>query len=529
MRRKHHLRKKIAVKSFLEYGYHLWVLLLLANILIAYQFHLFGFAAENDKTKQLPAAPIDSAVSGDPNAYNPTATPTLTITPTVTPTPKPPKGPVMDLTFTVPGIGSNGGNMKPLHPTRNVTVYLYATDVNSNDNKVKPVFTMQTKATFYTNKYSPLYTTFISKDIDLGDTVKDGSYQVAFKTDQSMRNLVKEKEDAIGGKIVKISRNQKAELPPQKAIMGDMSPPEGNNVMDINDYNLFIACYGKYPDCIGAKQVDLNDDGVLDGIDYNIMALGYKSNFKNGIAPPQLPTLVPSTVSKLSEIKLSPKPTKPAAKPSAAVSPVPSVVVKQSSGGNPAAGILGFFFFLLLLGGGAFALTKTQFGKDLMAKLPIKLPTKPGGTPATPIDQNVAPPAEGETPAPDAAPADPNVAPPPADAGVAESTEISLEELQAAKAGGTDAAPPAETPPAEPAPAETPAASDPSAIDKTYYVKNKSKDDKGTWVTLTDDAGPVDGLYSGDIEDGFERIKGAMVDENGKKYVKITEVLPSEG
>ena len=69
-----------------------------------------------------------------------------------------------------------------------------------------------------------------------------------------------------------------------------------------------------------------------------------------------------------------------------------------------------------------------------------------------------------------------------------------------------------ETPPANAAPAV-----DPSVIDKTYYVKNKSKDDKGTWVVLTDEAGPIDGLYKGDIEDGFERIKGTLIEEKGKK------------
>jgi hypothetical protein len=504
MRRKHHLRQKIVLHKFFEYGFHLWILLLLANILVLYQFHFFTRAAENDTTADKIAALLTPAaaagVTVNPNLYNPTATPTNTPTPTVTPTPIPPLGPVIGLTFSIPGIGSGGGTMQPLHPVRNLTIYLYATDVNSNDNKVRPIFTLKTKATFDTNINSPTYTAFANHHIDLGDTVKNGEYQIAYTTDQSMRNLVKSKDNAIGGKIVKIHRDQFIDLPLQKTIMGDMSPPEGNNVLDINDYNLFVACYGKYPNCLGAKQVDLNDDGALDGIDYNVMALGFKAMVALGVPPPQLPTVVPTQVSKLSQLSVTPK-AKPTSKPSLKVSPSAAATANvKSSGSSPLGGILLFFFFLFILGGGAFVLLKTKFGKNLLAKLPLPKKTPPAETPPA-----ETPPAE-TPPAPDA------VAP-------AESTEISLEELAAAKS----TAPAGDTPP-QAAPAATP-----GAVDKTYYVKNKTKDTKGTWVVLTDDSGPIDGLYSGDIEDGFEHLKGTMVEENGKKYLKITEVLPSEG
>lgn len=477
------------------------------------------------------------------------------------------KGPVISLTFAVPGIGSNGGTMKPNTTKRNLYIYLYAPGVNSNDFNVKPVYTLKTTADYDDNIYNPTYTAFVNKHIDLGYTVKPGRYQIAFSTEQSLRKVIKEKESQVGGTAYTVDIYQPLKLPIQTVIMGDISPAEGNNVMDIADYNLFVQCYNK-PDCRYFKEADLNDDNLVDGVDYNIMARGFRQLVAMGIAPPVLPTPTSTQVSKLSQLrdKAEVKPT------------VPPKKVEQQSGGSPVGIIIVIVIILLLLaGGGFFVLTKTPFGKSLLKKSPAS--KNPPGTPddAAAADPNApaTPPAEtpatDTTPAAEAPPAEtPGAETPPAEtvptaaepAAIAESTEIPIESLNAEKAATAETAPPAtqaasteaiaesteipiaslppkgDTPPgatpatvpaeAATAPAATTTAND-GSVDKTYYVKKKTTDDKGTWVVLTDDTGPIDGLLTtGTIEDGFERIKGKLTEENGKKYVLISEVLPSE-
>lgn len=485
-----HTKKNNPLRFFLEYGFHLWILLFVSNLLIFYSFRLFSFGAEKDTQLAQEVSPGVS-ITVSPEAVSPTIKKPIAPAKRA-PTPKP-NGPVISLSFSIPGIGSGGGTLRPSRTKRSLTVYLYATDVNSTDNKVKPLYSIRTTADFDDNEFSPTYTSFVNKNIELGDTVKNGKYQIAFITEQSLRKLVKDKEDAIGGKIVNISRFEKAVLPLQRVIMGDMAPPQGNNVMDINDYTVLVDCFGQTPtSCIGFKQADLNDDGLIDGIDYNIMALGFKELIAQGFPPPQLPTPIPSQVKRLSELEATPK-ISPTIAPSASPSPVP---VKTTS--NPLSAVFGFLFFMLILGGGGvFVASRTKFGKAFLATHPLPfLKAK--------VDKKDTPPtAEGEPSTSEAAPTETTPE------AIAESTEIPIEQAEAEKAA--------------------PATTDPNAVDKTYYVKHKSKDDKGTWVTLTDDAGPVDGLLpTGEIEDGFERIKGTFVEENGKKYVLINEILPSE-
>jgi hypothetical protein len=62
---------------------------------------------------------------------------------------------------------------------------------------------------------------------------------------------------------------------------------------------------------------------------------------------------------------------------------------------------------------------------------------------------------------------------------------------------------------------------------KEYYIKKVSEDEKGVWVTLTDDNGPIDGYYpSKDIKEGFAKVKGEMQKDKDKSYLLISEVLP---
>lgn len=500
MPKHHHTKKKNLLRSFIGYGFHLWILLFVSNLLIFYSFSMFSFGAENEKTPESLISPGASETISQTFISPAVTVPAVGRVKRV-PTPKP-NGPVIGLTFTVPGIGSAGGMFRPTRLKRNVTVYLYATDVNSNDNKVKPLYSIHTYATYDTNELSPTYTSFINPYIELGDTVKNGKYQVAFVTDQALRKLVKDKEDAIGGKIVTISTRDKTLLPSQRVLMGDMSPPAGNNIMDINDYNVLVECFGETT-CKNLRNADLNDDGQVDGIDYNIMARSFNTLVSQGIAPPQLPSAKPTEKEKLLDATATPKAVKKN-------EPSPSVIpVAPKSSGNPVGSLIGFFFFILILGGvGFFVVTKTKFGKAFLAThpLPFLKPKmeKDAKTPATKTPSTDA--SAETTPTAETTPE-----------AIAASTEIPITQVEEIKATETVQTPAPTTP------------ADTNSIDKTYYVKNKSKDDKGTWFTLTDDAGPIDGLLkSGEIEDGFERIKGTLIQENGKKYILITEVLPSE-
>jgi hypothetical protein len=49
------------------------------------------------------------------------------------------------------------------------------------------------------------------------------------------------------------------------------------------------------------------------------------------------------------------------------------------------------------------------------------------------------------------------------------------------------------------------------------------------WLLLTDDFGAMNAHYAkADAKDGFAKVKGVMKEENGKKFLEITE-LTMEG
>jgi Dockerin type I domain len=59
--------------------------------------------------------------------------------------------------------------------------------------------------------------------------------------------------------------------PTMTPISGDV---DGNNVVNILDYNDLMSCYGSKantPSCQYKTTSDLNDDGSIGGVDYNII------------------------------------------------------------------------------------------------------------------------------------------------------------------------------------------------------------------------------------------------------------------
>jgi len=45
----------------------------------------------------------------------------------------------------------------------------------------------------------------------------------------------------------------------------------GDNIIDIDDYNAVLPCFQSIPVCADATQIDFDDDGVTDVKDYNLL------------------------------------------------------------------------------------------------------------------------------------------------------------------------------------------------------------------------------------------------------------------
>ena len=442
----------------IEYGLYMWVILLVANFLLLYAVHFYSHASS-----RVPAPKLLADVSNIPSI-----SPSILDTPFPTDTPEPtdtpgPVGPVIGITFTMPGIGSGGGTLQPLHPVRNLTIYLYSPQLNSLDKSVKPLFIIKTQATFDTDPNSPTYTSYVNNAVDLGGDVPDDNYQVVIKTDQTLRTLVKAKPDDVGGQIFSLSRNIPVAIAPQTLIPGDIAPyPDGDNSIDINDYNTLVNCFGVTSvtqKCPNKQAADLDDNGVVDGVDYNLMILSFTTLLAQGYPVPTLtiaPTPAPTRI----------VPTRPPLPKKTPKSTTPVPIIQSAKKGSGGIGGVVFFFLCIIAIAAAvfFAMKKGLFKR---------------------FAHQVPQPASAPAPQPE-----------------------------------SDAQ---QTPAAETVNRQS------DTIDKEYYVKKKSSDSSGIWLTLTDDNGQIDGLYKGDeVLEGFVRIKGEMKKEGDKTYILISQVLPVE-
>lgn len=530
---KHKKTQNQLIKVITQYGIHIWAILVIANAVLVYAYQFSTHAAGKPKIPNQGPDATTASASGTP-ANGPTLDPS---------DPSNAQGPLINISFTVPGIGSGGGNMKPLHTKRNVIVFLYQTTVNTLDSKVKPLYTIHGTATFDTDTNSPTYTSFVNPTFDLGSTVIEGDYQMVLRTDQSARTVVKENPTDVGGKSVSLSKRQQSLLiPHQTMTMGDTIPDDGDNQIDVTDYNAFINCYGeKYTSsfCQGKNYGDFDDNGVIDGVDYNILLRGLSILQQEGRTIPQVPITktTPSAGGRVAPLKGDTKPTpKPTRKPTLKPSPTAAVVQQTSSGGGSSLGGILFFLFLLLLGGGLFFVYKTNEGfrnkiRALIHLSPTGEPSEPAGETSSTDDQNTA----GFDPAAGAALA--SDMPVSSDVPAADQTQTPTE-VQTPPAATptapatTEPAPQPTTPPitqthpSPPAPAPTAPAAD-GTVENEYYVKKKGPDAAGIgeWLLLTDDNGPVEAHYSkNDAVDGFAKVKGIMKTENGKTFLEISEL-----
>jgi hypothetical protein len=204
-----------------------------------------------------PATVTYVANSDSQNVYfavKSTVTPTATKTPTGTRAPSPtgtvtttqPAGSMtLAIRATLPGIGSRtGDNTTPRNPSRPAQVQIF----NTNNEQVKNA---TATLTYQNGTYS-------------GSTNISGLSAGTYFIKVSMNNTLFTQLPGVTNLVVGNNTLASIELVP-----GDVNQ---DNNLNMVDHSIFISCYGQ-KQCPQDQKTksDFNDDGVIDGKDYNIL------------------------------------------------------------------------------------------------------------------------------------------------------------------------------------------------------------------------------------------------------------------
>ncbi len=245
---------------------------------------------------------------------------TFSITPTTIPTSSPSDTNV-SLTLGLHGIGSVGdnlnpsgpGNSNPIHTMRNVTLHVY-NSTPSHVANVAGTVTFDTTSGLFQGEF------------DLGK-LSSGTYSLFVITPGFLKKELSR---------VTLASQQTTTLSTIYLVNGDIL---SQNTLSILDYNMIYSCFGSRQNsstCLNPQGADLNDDGVVDGIDYNIFLREYVS--QRGHAGDQEPTnpspLVTVTPTKVPTITPTPRVT-PTIAPSATPTPTSTPSCPTITSGNP--------------------------------------------------------------------------------------------------------------------------------------------------------------------------------------------------
>lgn len=220
--------------------------------------------------------PTPTTVTSSP-IPNETITPTTNAIPTISLTPTPTGVPVPgDVVFNVKvgldAIGTTGNNQNPtasnlsnknpVHTIRNVTIEVY-----DQSNKL-----------ITTKPGSIIYDSNLGKflgSIDVGN-LASGDYTIKIKSDGYLKKLIPS--------IFSISSSMQSvttiNLPLVNLTAGDIN---GDNSISIADYSILLSCSIYTTDngslcnssSVSKNLSDLNDDGAVDQIDYNLFLIEY--------------------------------------------------------------------------------------------------------------------------------------------------------------------------------------------------------------------------------------------------------------
>lgn len=214
----------------------------------------------------LSSAPTSSPTTPPSDTPAPTSAPSNTPIPSqISPTqPISPNSTILSLALCPHGIGScgdnstpgSGGNPSPLHTQRSVTLSLF--DVNNALILSKSV----------SLSFDPSSGSFTGL-ADLG-SLASGYYSVKLHMDGFLSARVPG--------IVNILSAHTTSIPLVPLIAGDMN---NDNKLTNDDFSILSNCFGSAFTTSSCKSqfADINDDGVVDGVDYNILLREFSAQY----------------------------------------------------------------------------------------------------------------------------------------------------------------------------------------------------------------------------------------------------------
>lgn len=258
--------------------------------------------------------------------------------------------PYLSVNVALTGIG-NTGNTRPLHPTRQLGIYLYSPSADLSTS-AKPLYSLSGTITYISDSTLPTYGYFTNTSLPV-NRVTPGSYKIAIKINGFLPGIVQvNKNDGV----FSLSNNQVTPLTPTTLLGGDIAPPYG--IINTSDYQAFVNCYGdKFtsPSCTSGQLADLNDDGIVDGVDYQLMVSALQTSPTiNSQALSSLPSIAPSIT--------------PAPQPTKAITPIKDIKGKNN-----------FWWVFALLGIIILGTTIVIFHKKIVAHKKKKLLIPPLG------------------------------------------------------------------------------------------------------------------------------------------------------
>ncbi|RJQ36303.1 hypothetical protein C4559_05385 [Candidatus Microgenomates bacterium] len=149
-------------------------------------------------------------------------------------------------------IGNGRGNGNPVHKEKNLTVCVYAKDIDATgDSNCSKGIKKEGKISYDSSTGN-----YINDNFDFGALKNSGQYQIFLKTDKYLRKRIPT--------IVSLTLGQKNIVPLATLNIGDIN---GDNAIDIADYSAYLDCFGDKANsssCKFKENADLNDDGKND-------------------------------------------------------------------------------------------------------------------------------------------------------------------------------------------------------------------------------------------------------------------------